>query len=147
MSVACAAGGLDLDQQTAALRREPDILVATPGRLIDHLHNTPNFSLQDIEILVLDEADRMLDEFFASQMGEILAQTSKHRQTMLFSATMSDKVKDLVAVSLKNPVKVFISSNTDVAEGLEQQFVRIRPGKEGDREALVAALLSRSFPK
>ena len=66
---------------------------------------------------------------------------------MLFSATMSEKVVDLVAASLKNPVKVFISSNTDVAEGLEQQFIRIRPGKEGDREAIVASLLSRSFPK
>ncbi|CBY09008.1 unnamed protein product [Oikopleura dioica] len=72
VTVACAAGGLDLVQQTQVLRRDPDILVATPGRLIDHLHNTPNFSLQEIEILVLDEADRMLDEFFASQMKEIL---------------------------------------------------------------------------
>ena len=145
--VACAAGGLDLQQQTAALRRDPDILVATPGRLIDHLHNTPNFSLRDLEILVLDEADRMLDEFFASQMKEILAQTGAERQTLLFSATMSEKVRDLVAVSLKNPVKIFISSNTDVAQGLEQQFVRIREGREGDREAIVAALLTRYFPK
>ena len=70
-----------------------------------------------------------------------------YRQTMLFSATMSDKVQDLVTASLKNPVKIFISSNTDVAEGLEQQFIRIRPGREGDRESIVAALLSRSFPK
>lgn len=145
--IACAAGGLDIHQQTSALRRDPDILVATPGRLIDHLHNTPNFSLRDIEILVLDEADRMLDEFFASQMNEILSQTCPDRQTLLFSATMSDKVKDLVAVSLNNPVKIFISSNTDVARGLEQQFVRIRDGREGDREAIVASLLTRYFPK
>ena len=145
--IACAAGGLDIHQQTSALRRDPDILVATPGRLIDHLHNTPNFSLRDIEILVLDEADRMLDEFFASQMNEILSQTCPERQTLLFSATMSDKVKDLVAVSLNNPVKIFISSNTDVARGLEQQFVRIRDGREGDREAIVASLLTRYFPK
>ena len=60
---------------------------------------------------------------------------------------MSEKVRDLVAVSLKNPVKIFISSNTDVAQGLEQQFVRIREGREGDREAIVAALLTRYFPK
>ena len=60
---------------------------------------------------------------------------------------MSEKVRDLVSVSLKNPVKIFISSNTDVAQGLEQQFVRIREGREGDREAIVAALLTRYFPK
>ena len=59
---------------------DPKTKVATPGRLIDHLHNTPNFSLRDLEILVLDEADRMLDEFFASQMKEILAQTGNERQ-------------------------------------------------------------------
>jgi len=147
VTVACAAGGLDLVQQTQVLRRDPDILVATPGRLIDHLHNTPNFSLQEIEILVLDEADRMLDEFFASQMKEILSQTCKTRQTMLFSATMTDTVQELTDVALTKPMKIFISSNTDVADGLEQQFVRIRPGREGDREAMVAALLTRSFPR
>ena len=52
------SGGLDLKQQEAALRRGPDVVIATPGRLIDHLHNSPNFTLSNIEILVLDEADR-----------------------------------------------------------------------------------------
>uniref|UniRef100_A0A3Q1I314 RNA helicase n=1 Tax=Anabas testudineus TaxID=64144 RepID=A0A3Q1I314_ANATE len=140
-----AVGGLDLKSQESALRAGPDILIATPGRLIDHLHNTPSFELTHIEILILDEADRMLDEYFEEQMKEIIRMCSYNRQTMLFSATMTDEVKDLAAVSLKQPVRVFVNSNTDVAPFLRQEFVRIRPNREGDREAVVAALLTRTF--
>ncbi|KFO35887.1 Putative ATP-dependent RNA helicase DDX27 [Fukomys damarensis] len=140
-----AVGGLDVKSQEAALRTAPDILIATPGRLIDHLHNCPSFHLSSIEVLILDEADRMLDEYFEEQMKEIIRMCSHHRQTMLFSATMTDEVKDLASVSLKNPVRIFVNSNTDVAPFLRQEFVRIRPNREGDREAIVAALLTRTF--
>uniref|UniRef100_A0A8C9T4K9 RNA helicase n=1 Tax=Scleropages formosus TaxID=113540 RepID=A0A8C9T4K9_SCLFO len=140
-----AVGGLDLKSQEAALRAGPDVLIATPGRLIDHLHNTPSFELSHIEILILDEADRMLDEYFEEQMKEIIRMCAYQRQTMLFSATMTEEVKDLASVSLKQPVKIFVNSNTDVAPYLRQEFVRIRPAKEGDREAIVAALLTRTF--
>uniref|UniRef100_A0A3P8WW09 RNA helicase n=1 Tax=Cynoglossus semilaevis TaxID=244447 RepID=A0A3P8WW09_CYNSE len=140
-----AVGGLDLKSQEAALRAGPDILIATPGRLIDHLHNTPSFELSHIEILILDEADRMLDEYFEEQMKEIIRLCSYNRQTMLFSATMTEEVKDLAAVSLKEPVRIFVNSNTDVAPFLRQEFVRIRANREGDREAVVAALLTRTF--
>ncbi|CAI9556404.1 unnamed protein product [Staurois parvus] len=138
-------GGLDVKSQEAALRAGPDILIATPGRLIDHLHNCPSFSLSAIEVLILDEADRMLDEYFEEQMKEIIRQCSQQRQTLLFSATMSEEVQDLAAVSLRNPVRVFVNSNTDVAPFLRQEFVRIRPNREGDREAIVCALLTRTF--
>uniref|UniRef100_A0A8C4NGK9 RNA helicase n=1 Tax=Eptatretus burgeri TaxID=7764 RepID=A0A8C4NGK9_EPTBU len=141
-----AVGGLDIKTQEAALRAGPDILIATPGRLIDHLHNCPSFDLSSIEILILDEADRMLDEYFEEQMKEIIRLCSIQRQTLLFSATMTDEVQDLAAVSLRNPVKVFVNSNTDVAPFLRQEFVRIRGNREGDREAILAALLTRSFP-
>ncbi|KAM3841509.1 putative ATP-dependent RNA helicase DDX27 isoform 2-T2 [Vipera latastei] len=141
-----AVGGLDLKTQEAALRSGPDILIATPGRLIDHLHNCPSFHLGSIEVLILDEADRMLDEYFEEQMKEIIRMCARHRQTMLFSATMTDEVKDLASVSLKNPVRIFVNSNTEVAPFLRQEFVRIRPSREGDREAIVAALLTRTFP-
>ncbi|EPY88321.1 putative ATP-dependent RNA helicase DDX27 [Camelus ferus] len=140
-----AVGGLDVKSQEAALRAAPDILIATPGRLIDHLHNCPSFHLSSIEVLILDEADRMLDEYFEEQMKEIIRMCSHHRQTMLFSATMTDEVKDLASVSLKNPVRIFVNSNTDVAPFLRQEFIRIRPTREGDREAVVAALLMRTF--
>uniref|UniRef100_A0A6Q2YNM4 RNA helicase n=1 Tax=Esox lucius TaxID=8010 RepID=A0A6Q2YNM4_ESOLU len=140
-----AVGGLDLKSQEVALRMGPDVLIATPGRLIDHLHNTPSFELSQIEILILDEADRMLDEYFEEQMKEIIRMCAYQRQTMLFSATMTDEVKDLASVSLKQPVRIFVNSNTDVAPYLRQEFVRIRPAREGDREAIVAALLTRTF--
>ncbi|VBB28125.1 unnamed protein product [Acanthocheilonema viteae] len=139
-------GGLDLKTQEAALRQRPDIVIATPGRLIDHLHNTPNFSLADVEILVLDEADRMLDEAFADQMKEIMHLCAQNRQTMLFSATMTDHVEELAAVSLKNPVKLFITSNTETAVNLRQEFIRIRENHETDRECIVAGLVTRNFP-
>lgn len=83
---------MDLKVQEAALRLCPDIVIATPGRLLEHLRNTSNFSLSEIEVLVLDEADRMLDESFGEQMKEIIKSCSKNHQTMLFSATMTDEV-------------------------------------------------------
>ncbi|XP_043799505.1 probable ATP-dependent RNA helicase DDX27 [Apis laboriosa] len=145
IEVGLSVGGLDVKAQEAVLRRSPDIVIATPGRLIDHLKNTPTFSLDSIEVLILDEADRMLDEYFAEQMKYIVKQCSRSRQTILFSATMTEEVKDLAAVSLNKPVKVFIDSNQDVAFNLRQEFIRIRKEREGDREAILAALICRTF--
>ncbi|XP_055327226.1 probable ATP-dependent RNA helicase DDX27 [Paramacrobiotus metropolitanus] len=143
IQVALAVGGLDMKKQEKELREKPDIVIATPGRLLDHLQNTPSFGLQQVEILVLDEADRMLDEYFAEQMGEIIKMCAATRQSMLFSATLTEEVEKLAAVSLNDPVRLFVDESASVAAALRQEFVRVR--EENTREALVLALLCRNF--
>ncbi|THD22112.1 putative dead box ATP-dependent RNA helicase [Fasciola hepatica] len=143
--VQLAAGGLDLHSQEASLRQNPDLVIATPGRLIDHLSNAPSFNLHHIEYLVLDEADKLLDEYFVEQIGEIVRHCGKQRQTLLFSATMTESVKELATVSLKDPVQVFLNQATAVAKRLQQEFVRVRTHREGDRLPILVALLVRTF--
>uniref|UniRef100_A0A7E4W9C5 ATP-dependent RNA helicase DDX27 n=1 Tax=Panagrellus redivivus TaxID=6233 RepID=A0A7E4W9C5_PANRE len=140
------SGGLDLKSQEAALRLGLDVVIATPGRLIDHLNNSVGFNLQDIEVLVLDEADRMLDETFAEQMKELIRLCSKTRQTMLFSATMTDEIEELAKLSLQKPVRLFVNESNKTAANLRQEFIRVRGDREADREAIVAALVTRNFP-
>ncbi|KAI0307738.1 P-loop containing nucleoside triphosphate hydrolase protein [Multifurca ochricompacta] len=138
-------GGLSLKSQEFALRARPDVIIATPGRLIDHLRNSPAFTLDALDILVLDEADRMLSDGFADELSEIIKACPLSRQTMLFSATMTDSVDELVKMSLNKPVRLFVDPKRSVARGLVQEFVRVRAGKEADRSALLLALCTRTF--
>jgi ATP-dependent RNA helicase DDX27 len=93
-------GGLSNKVQEAALRRHPDIVVATPGRIIDHLRNAQSFTLETVDILVLDEADRLLSLGFADELEQIIRFCPENRQTLLFSATMTEEVLHLASPSL-----------------------------------------------
>lgn len=139
---ALLVGGLSLSVQAHSLRTFPDIIIATPGRLIDHLTNTPSFTLSALDILVIDEADRMLEAGFTDELEEIIRQCPRGRQTMLFSATMSDSVDELVKLSLDRPVRVFVDPKRNTAAGLTQEFVRIR--EDDQRSPSLIALCRRS---
>ncbi|KAL7920877.1 hypothetical protein ACQKWADRAFT_328116 [Trichoderma austrokoningii] len=128
-----AVGGLSLKVQEAELRLRPDVIIATPGRFIDHMRNSASFSVDTVEILVLDEADRMLEDGFADELNEILTTLPKSRQTMLFSATMTSTVDRLIKVGLNKPVRVMVDSQKKTAGTLTQEFVRLRPGREEKR--------------
>ena len=135
-----AIGGLNSREQEKQLKLRPDIVIATPGRFIDLERNSAAFAVNTIEILVLDEADRMLEEGFADELNEILSKIPKSRQTMLFSATMTSKVDDLIRVGLQRPVRLMVDSQKQTVSGLVQEFVRLRPGREGKRLAYLMHL-------
>jgi ATP-dependent RNA helicase DDX27 len=145
--VALVVGGLSSKVQEAELRRRPDIVIGTPGRVIDHVLNTQSVGLESVEILVLDEADRLLDMGFADELSELVGACPRERQTMLLSATMTDAVDRLARLSLKNPARVEIGAKYGVASELAQEFVRVRPAREADREAMLLALLTRTYAK
>ena len=98
-----------------------------------------------LDVLVLDEADRMLEDGFADELTEIIKSCPTSRQTMLFSATMTDSVDELVRMSLKKPLRLFDDPKRSTARGLVQEFVRVRAGKEAERSALLLALCERTF--
>lgn len=97
--------------QAIALSKKPHVIVATPGRLVDHLEKTKGFSLRTLKYLVMDEADRLLDMDFGPSIDKILKFVPRERRTYLFSATMSSRVESLQRASLRDPVRVSISSN------------------------------------
>ncbi|KAI9475819.1 MAG: P-loop containing nucleoside triphosphate hydrolase protein [Benjaminiella poitrasii] len=140
-------GGLSLKTQEQELKLKPDVVVATPGRLIDHVRNSSGFHLDNSEILVMDEADRMLEDGFADELNEIVKACPRSRQTMLFSATMTDNVDQLVRMSLNNPVRLFVDRSDQAASRLIQEFVRIRQAREADRSAILLALCRKTFKK
>ncbi|KAI0103809.1 ATP-dependent rRNA helicase RRP3 [Nemania sp. FL0031] len=112
LKTATIVGGLSMVDQSVSLARKPHIIVATPGRLLDHLENTRGFSLKNLAYLVIDEADRLLDDMdFGPTLEKILQCLPRDRKTLLFSATMSSKVAALQRASLRDPIKVQVSSN------------------------------------
>lgn len=128
-----AVGGLSLKNQETELRLRPDVIIATPGRFIDHMRNSASFAIDTVEIMVLDEADRMLEDGFADELNEILTNLPQSRQTMLFSATMTSSVDNLIRVGLNKPVRIMVDSHKKTVRTLAQEFVRLRPGREEKR--------------
>ena len=107
-------GGVGLDPQSKALKRGVDVVVATPGRLLDHMERQ-NVSFDELEVLVLDEADRMLDMGFAPQLNRIVKEIPPYRQTLLFSATMPPEVEALARKYLRKPVVVQVGRRSEAA--------------------------------
>ena len=136
---AVVIGGVGMGPQTDAFKKGVEFIIATPGRLNDHL-DSGSAKLDGIEFLVLDEADRMLDMGFKPQLDRILARVPKQRQTFLFSATMGGEVGDFAARHLKAPVKVEIARSGTTAERATQQVFLV--GQE-EKLALLLALLEQ----
>ncbi|HYX34625.1 MAG TPA: DEAD/DEAH box helicase [Oligoflexus sp.] len=124
-------GGMSMSTQLRALQRRPRIIVATPGRLVDHLQRRA-ISLQNTGILVLDEADRMLDMGFAPQLNEILRYLPTTRQTMLFSATLPDNILGLANRYLKNPVRINAGSVDQPVQKIHHSVVQTTPEAKND---------------
>eukprot|EP01054_Gregarina_sp_Poly1_P000682 Gregarina_sp_Poly_1__681@NODE_1162_length_4890_cov_49_798673_g797_i0_p2_GENE_NODE_1162_length_4890_cov_49_798673_g797_i0NODE_1162_length_4890_cov_49_798673_g797_i0_p2_ORF_typecomplete_len530_score98_35DEAD/PF00270_29/3_3e51DEAD/PF00270_29/21Helicase_C/PF00271_31/1_5e03Helicase_C/PF00271_31/1_7e03Helicase_C/PF00271_31/9_6e30ERCC3_RAD25_C/PF16203_5/8_7e13ResIII/PF04851_15/3_3e10SNF2_N/PF00176_23/0_0047Flavi_DEAD/PF07652_14/0_013AAA_19/PF13245_6/1_2e03AAA_19/PF13245_6/0_15CMS1/PF14617_6/8_2e03CMS1/ len=140
LKVVTLVGGLSTVEQAKALARLPHVVVATPGRLIDHLENTKGFSLSDLEFFVMDEADRLLTLDFEEELKKIIRHCPARRQTLLFSATMSSRVSKLEKLSLQKPVKVGVSEKTDTAPNLKQYMVLV---PLNDKFAYLAAWLRK----
>ena len=121
-SARCAAviGGASMTRQTEALRKGAGVVVATPGRLLDHLERR-TVDLSHVEVLVLDEADRMLDMGFLPQIRKVLAVLPVERQTLLFSATMSESIEQLARSTMKSPELIEVSRRGATATTVEQK--------------------------
>jgi len=139
------AGGFAQKEQATSLRQQPDIVVATPGRLLDHLLNTQSVHMELLEVVVFDEADRLLELGFRQECMTVLQHCAKGRQTMLFSATLNASVGDLAELALLKPVRVHVNKVNRVAEMLEQEFVKAP--KEELREAVLLSLVTRNYTK
>jgi len=131
-------GGVGMNPQIAKLKRGVDLLVATPGRLLD-LHQQGMLDLGQVQILVLDEADRMLDMGFIHDVKKVLALVPRDKQSLLFSATFSDEIRDLAATLLKNPQSVQVTPRNTTVQRINQI---IHPVGRGKKKALLAHIIN-----
>lgn len=118
-------GGQDIKWQINALKRKPQIIVGTPGRLVDHMMRRKTIKLNSIKTVVLDEADEMLDMGFIEDIEDILETTPKSRQTLLFSATMPEPIQKLARRFMKDPMVIGIKSKTMTVSGTEQSYFEV----------------------
>jgi len=137
LATACLIGGVRMRPQTDALKKQPDVIVATPGRLLDHVRQR-HVTLDAIEQLVLDEADHMLDLGFLPQVRQILGKIPKTRRTMMFSATMPPAIEELARTMLRDPLRIDITPVGRAAVGITHRIYVVAP--ENKRPALLALL-------
>ena len=138
MRTACLIGGAPIGPQVQALRKDPRVVIATPGRLIDHMTQW-NIDTNAVVMLVLDEADRMLDMGFAPQIEKILRFVPKDRQTMLFSASIPKEIMEIAAKYMKLPVSIEIAPSGTAAEGVSQELFIVK--KEAKQQLLRKLLM------
>lgn len=139
MRTACLIGGAPMPPQIQALRRDPQVVIATPGRLLDHMSQW-NFLPDSVVMLVLDEADRMLDMGFAPQIDKILRFLPRDRQTMLFSATMPKEIMNIASKHMRLPLSVEIAPSGTTAELVTQELFIV---KKEAKTQLLKKLLSQ----
>jgi superfamily II DNA/RNA helicase len=132
-------GGVDMKPQTLQLRAGVEVLIATPGRLLDHIE-AKNAALHQVEYVVLDEADRMLDIGFLPDLQRILSFLPKQRQTLLFSATFSPEIRRLASSYLQDPVTVEVARPNATASTVEQRFISVT---DDDKRRVICQLLRR----
>jgi superfamily II DNA/RNA helicase len=142
LRVACVFGGVDMKPQTLQLKGGVEVLIATPGRLLDHIE-AKNAVLNQVEYVVLDEADRMLDIGFLPDLQRILSYLPKARQTLLFSATFSPEIKRLAESYLQSPVLVEVARPNATASTVEQRFYSVTD--EEKRPAVLKILREREI--
>ena len=126
MRSAAIYGGVGMEKQTQDLRKGREIIVATPGRLLDHL-GRGNLNFQQLSILILDEADRMLDMGFLPDIRRILRQVPRERQTMMFSATFPDEIARLTSEMMNNPERISIGAVLRPVDSVRQLIYPVRP--------------------
>ncbi len=139
MNSAVLIGGMPMGKQIHQLKRRPQIIIATPGRLLDHMERR-TVNLSKISLLVLDEADRMLDMGFAPQVNRILERIPEKRQTLLFSATMPTDIVNLATKHMKMPIHVEIAPSGTTTQDVTQELFII---KEENKRKLLSALLEK----
>ena len=142
LTSAVVFGGMDMKPQTLELKKGVEVLVATPGRLLDHIE-AKNTVLNQVEYVVLDEADRMLDIGFLPDLQRILSYLPKQRITLLFSATFSPEIKRLAASFLQDPVTIEVARSNATAATVEQHFYSV--GADDKRRALHQILKAREL--
>lgn len=141
LHTACLIGGVRMKPQLDALRDNPDVVVATPGRLLDHV-NRRTVNLEKVEMLVLDEADHMLDLGFLPQIRDVLRRLPRDRHTMMFSATMPDSIEMIARDFMRDPMRIDIMPAGGAAEGITH---RVYVVKEADKRNCLLALLDQEL--